>query len=118
MKAKTSLLCLRYECAYEVEDNFNELIQHIELESISKDSSDAAICMGCQSSNRSKYVLKKDEESTEGKDGEQARMTHAMSTASAIKHILFCSYPVLCSRSFLYHKYCFLAHSLFHLVLN
>ena len=59
LKAKTSLLCVRYECAYmyELKDNFIQLFQHIELESISKDSSDAAICMGCQFSNRRKDFL-------------------------------------------------------------
>ena len=79
LKAKTSLLCLRYECAHEVEDNFNELIQQIELESISKDSSDAAICMGYQSSNRSKDVLQC-MASTEGKDGESTERKEGEST--------------------------------------
>ena len=56
LKAKTSWLHIRHECAYELEDNFNELFQHVELESISKDWSNAAICMGCHTSNRPKDV--------------------------------------------------------------
>ena len=31
LKAKTSWLCVRHECAYELEDNFSELFQHVEL---------------------------------------------------------------------------------------
>ena len=35
-------LHVSHECAYKLEDDFNELFEHVELESISKDLSDDA----------------------------------------------------------------------------
>ena len=45
LKTKPSLLQLyvQHECTYKLQDNSNELFKQVELESISKDSSDTAI---------------------------------------------------------------------------
>ena len=84
LKVKTSLLWLhvRHEYAYKFEDDFNEVFKHVELESISKASSDPAVCVARHPTAHGDVLqwLPRG-----GETGNQARLAHAMSTASTMK---------------------------------
>ena len=124
LKAKSLLLWLhvhvRHNCAYELDDNFNEVFKHVELESISKNSSDAVVWVATPPTAHEDVLQWLPRR---GETGNEVRLAHATSTASAIKHdnILFCSYPVLRSCPLLYHTFVYIASiptSLFHLALK
>ena len=69
LKTKTSLLaeCTTYECAYKLEDDFNELFEHVELESVLKDSSDGAL-LAVRSPTAHEDILKVASEDERGRE--------------------------------------------------